>query len=214
MKMVNTFDDGPVPTVSFTDGALFHVGTMNAHDKRGNSHEGDGLSVTTHPQEWAQITSLRGCTWRLSRDGNQFVDAHALTDVARQQIFDWAVVYGWVTYMSMWEATYNDDELGGAVTTLFTSHQEAVNEFEGWDDNEWAVVEHVRPVPTSALTSRMLWTGDASMFAADWALIAWVEDATAFDGVWFADRVDPLSFSSPRGVICRSRVGVWTATPA
>lgn len=198
---------------SFPEGYLFHVGTLKPEDKQNGSQEGAGLSVTTCPKEWSRITPLQGPTWVMARNGNQFVDAHSLTDSQRQLVNDWAVVHEWVTYRKMWEGSYNDDELGGQVTTLFNSWEEAETEFEGWEENEYTITEDVRPVPTDQLLKRMLAIGDANIFADDWALIVFVEDTTDYDGVWFEDKLDVYSYSGPRGVINLRSLAQWNAIP-
>lgn len=71
--------------------SLIHIGSLNPGDKRGFSHEWQGLSVSLHPDAWEQIARLAGPRWELSVPGNRFVDFHALDDAARDRIVAWGV---------------------------------------------------------------------------------------------------------------------------
>lgn len=71
--------DSPYPLISFTK--LYHVGTLNPENKGSDSHEGSGLSVSVHPNEWTRIAKLGGGDlYSLSKSGNQFLDFHRMTD--------------------------------------------------------------------------------------------------------------------------------------
>ena len=68
-----------IPLVKFTH--IFHVGDLEGepaiHDA---SHEGKCLSVSIHPEEWAEIAQLGGGeTYRLERDTPLLlVDCHRI----------------------------------------------------------------------------------------------------------------------------------------
>src|SRR3546814_4668353 len=118
-----TYDD--VPLVSFD--ALWHSGTMDAADKgcRGESHEGQGLSVSTDPDAWEEIAKLGGGPlWELSRDGNRFLDAPGLSECHRRQMSDRAESEGLAVRADPWRWSRFDDkaEANWKGTRLYSIH--------------------------------------------------------------------------------------------
>ena len=196
-----------LPTLSFR--SLFHWGTMNPADKGKSSLEGGGLSVTTHPEEWAQITPLGGCRWRLTKPGGRFLDARALSPQHSKGILQWGVKQGYVEPREIYRVSYWDDELEDTVMMDFESKEEAEEEAD-FMEAEVTVVSGGGFVPTTKLESR---TGVSSSIAEafDHLLTVYVEANTDFDGVWWEDEVDPLKYSSPRGVISRKKLPEWKA---
>src|SRR5271166_6235655 len=90
---------------------LWHVGSMNPNDKRDDSYEGAGLSVSVNPEEWQEIARIGGDLWELTKAGNKFVNYHRLSKAQKQQIANWGVQNGYATPAELWRHSYYDDEL-------------------------------------------------------------------------------------------------------
>lgn len=222
------------PAISFT--TLWHLGTLDPQEKgcHGESQEGHGLSVSTEPDAWERIAKLGGSPlWELEREGNRFLDVHAMDDSLRQEIADWNERRGNVTWADAWEWTRYDEELDTQISGLSESLEDAALE-AGFDDfaEEVAaceaegreppelsaeVAERVTQkrvlVPTEALCERLKVSGASkpSVLIDDWMAIAYAEDVLMLDGVWWEDRLDLNDLSAPRGVIFPDRLFDWGA---
>jgi hypothetical protein len=201
-----------LPTVTFDE--VFHVGTLNADDKRSQystSLEGDGLSVSLHPDEWIQIARLGGNpTWRATRDGNRFVDRWEITDEQRHAIEAWAVAVGLVETVTRFELTRYDCELEDDYITHLCTFDEADSERDGDDDATITEIQTLAVRP--ALASLAAATAGDTLGAFDAALGVFVQTHTDADGVWWFDTYNPDALSAPRGVIFADRVEHWSFT--
>ena len=194
-------------------GRVWHVGTLNPDDKKRNSLEGGGLSVSQCPTAWTEIARLGGNpTWELTApsDRGEFLDALALTDTERSDIVEWGTGIGFVERSAMWEVTWEDDELGSDVSILCGTIEEAETEAEFC---EGTVTETEALIPTSTFEQR-LGVSSSPAEAFDHLLTVWVEDTRPdLDGVWWHETLDPFVLSAPRGVIVPSRIRRWTVSP-
>lgn len=75
----------------------YHIGTLNAGDKdrdeKGNvtSYEGEGISITTDPQEWVRIAKIGGSPlWLCEKSSGTFIDNQKLTNEHRAIMQQWA----------------------------------------------------------------------------------------------------------------------------
>src|ERR1035437_5846651 len=68
---------------------VYHVGTFNLKDKRKNSYEGNGVSISLCPKEWGQIARLTGETWKLFKEEGSFLDALSLNEKQEEEIKNW-----------------------------------------------------------------------------------------------------------------------------
>lgn len=201
-----------LPTCSFAPGQLHHIGTLNPADKGrvGPSHEGNGLSVSTHPHAWEAIARLGGLPWwQLRRDGNRFLDAHALTRRQRATMAAWAVTGGLATRAAGWRVCWHDAELGEQRAFVCLDAEEAAGEAA-------EVGGRVTPTTTLVATARLHrlvggWRDHGLTW--DHVLIAYAEPA-GLVGVWFADELHVAALSVPRGVIVPARLPAWTVTSA
>jgi len=115
-----------LPTTAFD--AVFHVGTMDRVNKRAVNLEGNGLSVSLHPNVWRYMDRgwVNGDLWKLTRSGNVFLDIRAISDEQRSRIVDWGIAEGYVTRSQYglwgWDKLWR--EFPGLV-----SHQEQVMDF-------------------------------------------------------------------------------------
>lgn len=191
---------------------LDHVGTLNAADKRRDSYEGSGLSVSRHPEEWREIARgiVSGDTWsgtRIDRKPGRFVDVHALSHKQKAAIAEWGVTEGLATKCELHGFSYEDDELEETVSCVFLTEEERDREVDGND--EAALFTQSGLQATDAL--RAISAGECPPGTVeDMVLLAYVERETDLDGCWWDDHLDVLCLSAPRGVIVPSRVALWT----
>lgn len=197
------------PTVSFEE--LYHVGTMDAADKRSGSLEGAGLSVSRHPFSWMEIArgQVNGEVWKLTKSGNQFLHFHKLNPEQRQVLTNWGIQHRFVEGGESFVLTYYDEDFEEDRELEFDTQEEAAEEavYLGADP---ARITHVRGVlkPTLKLLSvTNKGTGDTLQLLST----IYVEAMLPFDGVWWADEFDPDRLSAPRGVIARNKVAEWKA---
>jgi hypothetical protein len=181
-----------IPTVTFP--MLWHVGSLDPSKKRNDSHEGAGLSVSLHPDAWRRIARgfVIGDTWRCAKPGNRFIAAHRLKRTQRAAIADWGVEQGLVAQQTNWRVSWFDDELDSKVSMDFADKKEAEDE---------AADRDVRPKPiqgglvaTPALRQRTM-SKASPVMVPDLLLTAYAEEHS-FDGVWWADRLDPAAYSA------------------
>jgi len=192
-----------LPKTSFE--VLYHVGTMDAAQKNAafESLEGDGLSVSLHPEEWREIAELGGSpTWALTKVGNQFLDFHSLDDGQRAQIRKWGIAEGWLEPAKLWEVSYYDDESEDRRLLVFDNEDEARSEYDDCDiESEPQLVEKDGAVATAKLSKRVAMKLIDPSLAEELAALVFAEDVVGLDGVWWEDDYDPGALSCPRGVI-------------
>ena len=200
----------PVPVLSF--GALWHVGTLQATDKRGWSYEGQGLSVSVHPADWTRIAHLGGSTWRFTRPGNGFLDYHALTDTQRATIATWGIESGYVEQRPVYTVTVTDEDGEEAGYLTFPTRAEAEDEadFRGeFADPSEAIRRVTALVATESFPDPTVHAGDINpdqVLAVLWTAVFRPD----LDGVWWDDDYHPAALSCPRGVIHLTRITEWT----
>lgn len=194
-----------LPTL--TSGQVFHVGTLDAVDRQPWSLEGDGLSVSIHPDDWAHIARLPGAAWTLRRRDRRdltFLDAHALTPDERAQITQWGIEQGWVDRRQIWAAQVVDEDGDPAGHFTFDTEDEARVEVEGEED-ERPVWSFVGLVATDAFPAARVIRLDP----VDVLLTVYVDrQRPDLDGVWWDDHYDPPQLSCPRGVLVRGLTGI------
>lgn len=197
---------------------LFHVGSLDPAAKKSQSYEGQGLSVSVHPEDWAAIARLGGSpTWALTKDGGALLDHHALSPEQSAAITAWGVTAGYVEPVTVWSVSWYDEELDSTVAMLCTTIEEARAEAEEiCEVYETEDGDAVVPVPvaahaaTAAFPDATVTAGDLNPFEPLAAL--WVSaHRPDLDGVWFEDRYAPELLSCPRGVIAPDRVAGWAA---
>lgn len=189
-----------------------HVGSMVASDKRRNSHEGAGLSVSRHPEEWQEIARgfVHGDTWSGKRsDGTKgrFADYHRITKATLADVERWAVEAGLATPTEIHCFSYEDDELECTRSFAFATEEERDQEAEEHEDAEFFTEPGI--AATDAL--REISRHDCGPgFATEMALLAYIDRETDLDGCWWNDVLDVDALSAPRGVITPSRISAWT----
>lgn len=205
---------GRLPALQFD--SVFHVGSFNPADKRGHSWEGNGLSVSLHPDEWIEIAELGGQpTWELTapqagagelaRRG--FLDMHALEPAQRDAIEAWATAGGYLDRQPRFKVIWMDPEANEQRYMLVGTMDEAEQECD--EDNEGRIEPVVAACATDLLVERCGFRPpDDNAF--DIAATFFAEDH-GLDGCWWEDRLDVYALSAPRGVINTRRLVEWTA---
>jgi hypothetical protein len=188
----------------------YHVGTLNFAARKASSYEGDGLSVSVHPDDWARIARLSDQVGPLSRrDGNpfRFLDAHSITDPDRAAINGWGVDQGWLEPAVLWAVQNFDEDDEPAGHFLFATEDEARWEAEAADGEEpyrdvWAVETFTATAAFPAARVLREQPGDV-------LLTVYVGRCRPdLDGVWWEDIHNPLRLSCPRGVLVRGTAGL------
>lgn len=179
-----------LPTVSFKE--LFHVGPMNAADKRDDSYEGSGLSVSLHPDEWRSIASglVAGDTWRCLKPGNRFVASYKVPRKVVKALGAWGVEQGLATPTTLWRMKYYDDDDQEFRYFDMESKAEAEAEAEMYDRTTVKKVLGGGLVATPALSKRTRVRRIDPTMVLNLLLTVYAEES-GYDGVWWADRLDP-----------------------
>jgi hypothetical protein len=204
---------------------LFHVGRLDPAAKGTDSHEGAGLSIARHPEDWRAIARLGDApVWDVNTRDARFLDFHAFRrdKVAVGTACDWAVEQGYLERGRVYVVTVPDEEEGGSLVFRFLDEAEAEDEARGYlaadldgDELEAAVAQAVRRaagyLPTARLAERMRHErGVPLALAVDLAVVAYAEDVLDLDGVWWEDAYDPALYSAPRGVLFARRLSAHT----
>lgn len=192
---------GSMPVVEKT--GLSHVGSLRAEDKKNLSYEGQGLSVSQHPEEWQRIARLNGDVHAFSKPA-KMLDFHSLNDEQLESVMAHALKSGWVERSDVHTVTYFDDEWDREMRMQFADYDEAIDEAEALEGEvntaqEWKYLD----MPDN--TARSGEVADADVVVA-----AWVDqERPDLDGVWWEDDLDVSRLSAPRGVIVPSRIESW-----
>lgn len=181
----------------------YHVGTLAPGHRKALSYEGEGLSVSVHPEDWSQIARLGGApTWVLRRPDGQplrFVSWHDLDEVTRDRVRDWGAERGWVEQRQVWMASYYDEEWDGRASFSCATEEAAHAEVEDYEDHDAAVESVLVWRPTTTFPDARISADDEP---SDVLLAAYLrEQRPDLDGVWWEDDYDPDRLSCPRGVL-------------
>jgi len=196
---------------------VWHVGNVSAKRRKAStSLEGSGLSVSEHPEEWAEIASLGGHDTHEFRrkDGQPGVFVHMLNmGRAKQSLLDAAAAEGLLQKAQRWEYRWFDDEMDEELYSTFDSEDEAVAEMDdGAGGSVHAVVVNV---PTRKLQTEWRKTFAARLddsLAEDFALLLLLERSGNYDGAWWNETLDPQNLSAPRGVIFQTKLPLWRSS--
>jgi hypothetical protein len=212
-----------LPTISLE--GLTHIGSLEPGDKNGWSLEGQGLSVSQHPEAWGRIARLGGPVWSLPMDEAKFLDFHELNDEQRTAMDDFGVERGYTELATAYRVTYYDDEAEEERWITCGTREEALGEAAEYADQDLAdedgeisdadlvglITEVTVMKATAAFPDSTVKTGSTEIDE----IVATVyvnEMLPDYDGVWWADRLDPVQLSAPRGVIVPSKIAGWIGT--
>jgi 8-oxo-dGTP pyrophosphatase MutT (NUDIX family) len=191
---------------------LWHVGDMNPKSKQPGSLEGNGLSVSIHPEEWMEIAEISGDTWELTKAGNKFLNFHRLSQQQRKQITAWGVQNGYVQEIAIGWRWYYTDENEQERYLEFETEQEAIEEMEGQGEGDVRPAKGSSMKGTDKLKQRtMNPRADDMVVAFDLLVTVYADEELDCDGVWWDDDFDPAGLSAPRGVIFTDKLPTWKA---
>ncbi len=186
---------------------VYHVGSLDPADKgcQGESYEGDGLSISVHPDAWIAIARLGGLpTWAADIGPMRVVDGHGL--VATDGLMKWAAAEGWVVSIpGACRLAYYDAELECMTSSLFRSRSEAEREAEALVDVDSVELDEVVAWgSTLKLAERMLRKGGCGdqpeVGIEQDVATAWAQEH-GYEGIWWNDQLDQTRLSAPRGVL-------------
>ena len=167
--------------------------------------EGSMLSVSKHPEVWAEIAALGNHAQLLERiDGSlgRFVDYYSLSQSYIDRIL---ASSGLVKRTSLWKATSTDED-GGETYILFASKREAENE----DDAEITKVSGWKPTPIlKEMWHRYFDSALHPIMVPEIAMIFILEKSKKYDGIWWDEELAPYRYSAPRGGIFQNRLPEW-----
>lgn len=204
---------------------VFHLGTMDPQIK-GRTHnacslEGNGLSISTHPEAWREIARLGGeDKWELCREGAKFVDLRSLGQEHLDAVIQWAQQQGLVEMVPVAQVSYDGEYPGeGFRTVAFfdmtcpEQQRMAKDELEAIEPEEHPRMETVdMPRATLAMNERVGFKVPMG-HVGDIALTLYAEDvlheSLGLDGVWWEDDLSPADLSAPRGVIHLRALSSW-----
>lgn len=199
-----------IPTVTFP--CVWHVGTLDARNKGTDSYEGEGVSVSLHPDDWARIARLDGTKWELSKPDNSFCDYARLTDTQKSAITTWGISEGFIRSGSCYEVRWLDDELGQMMSMSLSVYDEALEEYEErLDMDPNASLEEVATISaTSIFPDTCVQPG--ALNPMENLVSAWMRLHSNVDGMWWDDPYSPATLQAPRGVIFPSAFPRWGST--
>jgi hypothetical protein len=202
---------------------VYHVGTFDPSQK-GQTHnsqslEGNGLSVSQHPQAWREIARLGDeSTWKMEgKTLNQFIDARALTAAHWAAIMTWSVERGLACATEVLRVSWFDEEDDERRWMEFDAslpgaQANADAELAGYEDNDPRLERLPGWRSTPALDVRIGYAVPGTLVQ-DMVLTVFTEDVLfekGAQGVWWDDRLDPAALSAPRGVIHARALPSWT----
>jgi hypothetical protein len=182
--------------------ALYHVGTMVGGDKGTWSLEGDGLSVSLHPEAWEEIAELGGrAWWELTKSGNRFLDAHALRTSQQEAIVTWGKAQGYLEAVTRFRVRWYDEMVRDTIWMDLENLEDAEEESR----ETGAAIEEVMVVVAGTR-----WPDIAGRANADQVVLAlFADEVLGIDGVWWEDNFNVEELSCPRGVISVRSLTTW-----
>lgn len=194
-----------LPVPEYRPKKLTHIGSLNPAEKGSWSLEGQGLSVSRHPEAWGRIARLGGPVWTVAIRNPRFLDYHQLTAEQKQAITEWGITRGFVEERPAFRHTCWDDEWEQERYTDYLDRDEAEEEAEY---SEGEIAEVTALVATAEFPDTTVKPGTDGV--EEILATVWVSHtAHEFDGVWWEDDYDPELLSAPRGVIVPRAIPLW-----
>lgn len=200
----------PVPLAPLD--VVSHIGSLNPKDKgcQGESHEGLGLSISIHPEDWEAIARLGGNPWwEADASGLSVIEGHKALAQAGEGFKRWALDNGWAQECDEYVVSWEDEEVESRVEMVLPTHQEALEEVEYMEEGEYELLHRRGLTPTLKLLEAMghspVRAGKPSGDVLQSVLTVWAQEQ-GLDGVWWEDEYRPEVLSAPRGVIFPEKV--------
>ncbi len=195
------------PTITFKE--LWHTGTLNSDEKQFGSHEGAGLSITTYPAEWCEITPLLCNLYQCCKTNSLFLNFHSLSEKHVQQIYQWGCELGYIENSPIYRVSWFHGDFEMDVYSDFTDREDALEEADGEEER----VEQLQGYRSLPVMHERTKTDVALILLLPLLTTLFVDEVlTELDGVWWDDDLDVSILSAPRGVIALSKLHEWTFT--
>lgn len=186
--------------------SVWHIGSLDEAQSDPSSYEGGLLSVSTCPASWQRIAKLSGDLWRIESPNMHFVDAHAFREntALYHLMLGWGSFNGFLELKTVYHVDVFDDELESSITWTFETLEELEREFE--EEDVEIRPDFLAPVLTDYGLQRYGLKRNGSQYNMDYVLIDYVERVLVHEdpclfGVWWEDKMDPLTLSAPRAGI-------------
>lgn len=198
---------------------VVHIGTLDAAHKGWDSYEGDGLSVSVHPDAWEAIARLGGQPrWGADVSSLRFLDGHRFVRGRAHALEEWGAQHGWIEPATLHEVSWVDAETEDRTFALFLDADDAQEEVAMHEDqDEPCSVRQLKgfvPTPAfcTALRQRPHHALQPCVSLHDDLATIWAQQH-GLEGVWWADRLDEAALSAPRGVVFPAHVPRVTWEP-
>lgn len=186
---------------------VYHVGTLDINQKKTQSYEGSGLSVSEHPQIWRGIARLEGETNILVSKRGLFVDYYSITKEEKEEIRLWGVRNGYIEETDVYRYTYFDDELKRTCYMEFKTKSEALEEADG-DSKGIKKLKWYRATDKLLLETKQAIIETVEV--EEQLVVLYIDQkGSNFTGVWWNDKMNPEGYSAPRGVIFNRGKREW-----
>ncbi len=195
----------PVPVVSFQE--LYHVGTLDPLNKKAESYEGRGFSVSVNPDEWRKIAHLSGGVSKLTKSGNRFIDYYNLTKQQLRSVAQWGLEKGYIKEVTSYVVSWWDDEWESNMSISFDSLEEASEEAENYETVPVSVQSYAADSSFPDSTVK-----EGALGVEHILFTVWASENTSYDGVWWDETLDVSRLSAPRGVILNRELKGWDIT--
>lgn len=184
-------------------GDIFHVGTMDLSQKSEFSYEGNGLSISNCPDVWCRITEghTHGDCFQLIKSDMKLLDYYGLTEAEKQEIQEWAIKEGYAVPGKLYKSIFYGEE-GEEYFSLYDSFDAAMEEA---DYEEECIKEVAGLLPTEKLLGQSLVEVEL-LDMPDIITELYAEQVLGYDGVYWDEVLDEMSYSAPRGVIFNDRI--------
>jgi hypothetical protein len=185
---------------------LVHLGTMDINNKKKDSYEGDGVSVSVNPKEWRRIAQLEGAEFILKNKDSKMADFYSMDN---DQLNNWGVDNNYIAPCKGYRVQYFDDELDRDVYSDYLTPEDAFEEAEamGMEQGDVLIVNKYKP--TKKMLSAISVSTDHMQYDRHLFGLYVQENNPDHDGVWFADKLDVLGYSAPAGMIFKNKLDNW-----
>jgi hypothetical protein len=193
-----------IPTIMISD--IFHIGKLN--NKKRIFHEGNGLSITTHPKIWKNICfPLESSLYRYKKSPVEFVNVNAIKNNSKllDFIFNWCLDNNFIQKQNVYIISYNDHDFGLTLTKTFIQIKEL--EKEGYSQDDIIKIEKYN---TTTKLNKLLYEGSNVPVGllSDFIVLAYILKNTDFKGAWWDDSINIKEYQAPRGVIFKEFINI------
>jgi hypothetical protein len=185
---------------------VYHVGFLDILNLSNRprvdfSLEGNGLSVSQHPQEWTKIAKLGGKDlYKLFKEDANFFMAY---EEGHEKALEWCVENEYLIRKKKFRA-YSSDEEGEEYYRELDTKKQAEKE----SDDIRSVKGYAFSKKGKEYWIQHFSSDPRNSMAEDFAVIFYAE-ALGYDGIWWNEELNTSIYSAPRGVIFQAKLELW-----